>query len=44
MLQQLAFPFIDPTEELLLTGLDDSFIGRASSREAAEVICSMIQL
>ena len=44
MLQQLAFPSTDLTEELLLTELDDSFIGRASSREAAEVICSMIQL
>ena len=33
----LAFPFMDPVQDLLLTGLDDSF----SSRDAVELVWSV---
>ena len=36
----LAFPFTDPVEDLLLTGLDDSFVSRPV-REAAELVWSV---
>ena len=37
-LQLLTFSFTDPVEDLLLTGLDDSFCSSVSFREAVELV------